>query len=177
MRYLYLKTHRGTGLRYLGTTVQNPMTYLGSGVHWSRHLKKHGRDVETKILFCSNELDEVKEQGIYYSEKWDIVRSKEFANQTIEQGQGGDCGYRQPKGKYRRTPEQIENLRKGAQNRPPTTDETRRKISEGAKLRTDFNWFTHVETGKWIRREGRDAPPGYVRGRKGMKRDEMGRYA
>ena len=49
--YLYKKTHKETGLKYLGKTIsKNPHTYKGSGVYWSYHIKKHGYNVETEIL-------------------------------------------------------------------------------------------------------------------------------
>ena len=40
--YLYVKTHRITGLKYLGKTKQDPYKYRGSGVYWTSHIKKHG---------------------------------------------------------------------------------------------------------------------------------------
>lgn len=48
--YLYLKTHNTTGLKYLGKTVKDPSTYKGSGLHWTRHLAKHGNDVNTEAI-------------------------------------------------------------------------------------------------------------------------------
>lgn len=48
---LYLKTHNQTKMKYLGYTSQNPYNYKGSGVYWSSHIKKHGNDVHTKVLF------------------------------------------------------------------------------------------------------------------------------
>ena len=48
---LYVKTHRVTGLKYFGKTVKpDPYRYRGSGTYWLRHLRKHGYDVETKIV-------------------------------------------------------------------------------------------------------------------------------
>jgi hypothetical protein len=88
--YLYLKTHNKTGLKYLGKTTQDPFKYRGSGLHWGRHIKKHGYDVTTEILFESFDKEEIKEKGIYYSELFDVVASKEFANMRPESGDGGD---------------------------------------------------------------------------------------
>lgn len=49
--YLYKKTHKDTGLKYLGKTIaKDPYSYLGSGVYWTRHLESHGNNVETEIL-------------------------------------------------------------------------------------------------------------------------------
>lgn len=87
--YLYLKTHNKTGLKYLGKTVRDPYQYRGSGLVWNRHLDKHGDDVTTEVLFGTIDVEEFKKAAIEFSEKWNIVESEEFANMTIEQGQGG----------------------------------------------------------------------------------------
>ena len=88
--YLYKKTHKITGLKYLGKTIsKNPYTYKGSGKHWVYHIKKHGYDVETEILKeCSSEK-ELKYWGNYYSTLWNVVESKEWANLKPENGNGG----------------------------------------------------------------------------------------
>jgi hypothetical protein len=87
---LYLKTHNVTGLKYLGTTKkENPYTYKGSGEDWLPHLKEHGYDVTTEILFETTNKDELKTKGLYYSELWDIVESEEFANRIPESAGGG----------------------------------------------------------------------------------------
>ena len=46
--YLYIKQHSITGLKYFGKTTVDPYKYKGSGMHWLRHINKHGREhVET----------------------------------------------------------------------------------------------------------------------------------
>lgn len=87
---LYLKTHKKTGLKYLGKTIQDPYTYLGSGKRWQNHLKKHGTDIKTEILFETDDPKKLAEQGIYYSKLWNVVESKDFANCKEESGDGGD---------------------------------------------------------------------------------------
>ena len=89
MYYLYLKTHNVTGLKYLGKTNSDPFKYKGSGIVWSRHLKKHGNDVTTEILKECKDNKEVREWGIYYSDKWNVVESSKYANLCREEGQGG----------------------------------------------------------------------------------------
>ena len=89
MIYLYLKKHNKTGLKYLGKTTQDPFTYRGSGVYWKNHIKKYGNDVTTEILFQSNDIQEIKKQGLKFSEKWNVVDSKDFANLMEENGVGG----------------------------------------------------------------------------------------
>lgn len=89
--YLYVKTHNKTGLKYLGKTVsKDPHSYPGSGTVWRRHLDKHGYDYTTEILLETDNAEELKEQGVYYSNLWNVVESAEWANLIIEQGDGGD---------------------------------------------------------------------------------------
>jgi len=87
--YLYLKTHNKTGLKYLGKTINDPFKYKGSGKRWLNHIKKHGYDVTTEILFKSTDEERIKEKGIYYSNLWSIIESNEFANLKIEDGNDG----------------------------------------------------------------------------------------
>lgn len=94
--YLYTKTHKITGLKYLGYTGKaDPHKYPGSGIHWVRHLKLHGYDFSTEILHECQSKTEIKERGLYYSELWDIVNVKDengkkiWANLKPESGDGG----------------------------------------------------------------------------------------
>jgi hypothetical protein len=88
--YLYLKTHNKTGLKYLGKTIHDDVdSYKGSGIRWTNHIKKHGYDVTTEILFQSDDKNEFSEFASFLSEELDIVNSNEFANLCPEQGQGG----------------------------------------------------------------------------------------
>jgi hypothetical protein len=90
MIYLYVKTHNKTGLKYLGKTVYDDVdSYQGSGKIWKRHIKKHGYDVTTEIIFVTANKDEIKEKGIYYSNLWNIVESDDWANLKPEEGDGG----------------------------------------------------------------------------------------
>lgn len=87
---LYVKTHRKTGLKYLGKTKQDPYEYLGSGKRWTRHLKKHGNDVDTQVLQRCFSNSSVKAWGLFYSKLWSVVESKKWANLRPEDGDGGD---------------------------------------------------------------------------------------
>ena len=89
---LYKKTHRKTGLKYLGYTSRDPFNYTGSGKHWTRHIAKHGYDVDTEILLQTTNKTEIKEQGLYYSKLWNIVESNDWANLKEESGTGGAMG-------------------------------------------------------------------------------------
>ena len=86
--YLYVKTHNVTGLKYLGTTENNPFKYHGSGKHWKRHYKKHGKDISTQILLVTECEEELIKTGLFFSRLWNVVGSNEWANLTEETGQG-----------------------------------------------------------------------------------------
>jgi len=88
--YLYIKQHKITGLKYFGKTTKDPLTYLGSGKHWRRHIKKHGiKFVETiwHQLFINKE--ELIKYALDFSKNFDIVNSKEWANLKEENGLDG----------------------------------------------------------------------------------------
>jgi len=93
---LYLK-ESPLGLKYLGiTSKKNPFKYKGSGTYWKKHLKAHNfgnNDIKTIILFQTYCQEELKEKGLYYSFKYDIVKSKEFANLCYESGEYSTLGY------------------------------------------------------------------------------------
>ena len=95
MIILYLK-ESPLGLKYLGKCVDtDPYKYKGSGTLWKRHLKTHNiliSEIKSTILFETDNKDELKKMGLYYSELWDVVKNKEFANLIPEQGDGGNTG-------------------------------------------------------------------------------------
>ena len=131
--YLYLKTHNKTGLKYLGKTIYNPFKYNGSGKYWLKHLKKHGNDITTKILKECDSESEIKKWGLYYSNKWDIVNSNEFANLTEETGNGGICWQIHPclgKSKTKEIKNKISKSLIGvSQGNPnPHSEKTKQKI-------------------------------------------------
>ena len=90
MYKLYLKEHKNTGLKYLGYTKREDChQYQGSGVYWKKHIKKHGYSVQTKILFETNNKDELKKMGMYYSNLWNVSDNPSFANLKTEEGISG----------------------------------------------------------------------------------------
>lgn len=95
MHFLLLKTHIKTGLKYLckktTDTEHKCYSYKGSGVAWKKHLKKYGNNVKTVILERCKTVKELRRKGLYYSKKWNVVKSLEFANLTEETG--NFCGY------------------------------------------------------------------------------------
>lgn len=87
--FLYIKTYNITGMKYLGVTKNDPHTYMGSGIHWNNHIKKHGYYVSTEIIYESNKKEDISSAGLYYSIFYDIVKSPKWANEVDELGQGG----------------------------------------------------------------------------------------
>lgn len=93
--YLYVKTHKITGLKYLGQTSRNPFKYCGSGVDWLYHLKRFGNDVHTEILLQTQDKEERNYWGRYYSALFNIKTgmddfgNKIWANRILETGGGG----------------------------------------------------------------------------------------
>ena len=88
--YLYVKQHRVTNLKYFGmTTKDDPYKYMGSGQHWLRHLKVHGRNVETTHLWEFENYDDSESFALHFSEENRIVESKEWANIRPEHGRQG----------------------------------------------------------------------------------------
>lgn len=89
MLYLYIKTHNKTGLKYLGKTNRDDYhSYPGSGIRWKRHLDKYGYDYTTRILLATDDKEELKETGLFFSKLFNVVKSKEWANFQDEKGDG-----------------------------------------------------------------------------------------
>lgn len=89
MIYLYVKTHKTTGLKYLGkTTAKDPHKYRGSSKYWRSHLNVHGTNYTTTILLATEDKQAIKETGLFFSKLWNVVKSKEWANFQEEKGDG-----------------------------------------------------------------------------------------
>jgi hypothetical protein len=86
--YLYKKTHRQTGTKYLGQTRKDPLVYKGSGVDWTKHIQKYGYDVDTEILLETTDKNEMTKMGRYYSNLWNVVQDTTWANRIPETGGG-----------------------------------------------------------------------------------------
>ncbi len=89
--YLYIKQHSITGLKYFGkTTKDDPTKYLGSGIHWKRHIKKHGIEHVKTLWYQSFDNEEsLVEYATKFSQQNNIVESKEWANLKGENGLDG----------------------------------------------------------------------------------------
>lgn len=144
--YILLKTHNVTGKKYLCRHVtkneQTCYSYIGSGIYWKRHLKKHGNDVSTEIIAKCSSYEEAKIIGLHYSNKWNIVESEEFANLVSESGQGGAevakqrktfnrFGFERPANRY---PGQSNPAKKPGVGEKISAKLTGRKITWGEKI-------------------------------------------
>lgn len=149
MIYIYLKTHKITGLKYLGKTVRDPFKYKGSGKRWCRHLAKHGNDVETQILFESNNPVEIKQQGEYYSALWNIVEDQTFANLKPESGDGGDTSM-------------CESYLEGIKRRD-TSGSKNSMYGRSAIVENNIRWYNNGVDNVYV--SAGTEPPGFVAGR------------
>lgn len=94
--WLYIKQHTITGKLYFGkTTASDPYKYPGSGLVWQRHINKHGTDhVVTLYAELFNSFDECRQFALEFSNKMNIVESKQWANLKLEDGMmGGSYKY------------------------------------------------------------------------------------
>jgi NUMOD3 motif len=136
--YLYHKISP-LGLNYLGVTHQDPYIYMGSGVYWKRHLKSHNfisEDIKTIILFETTDEKELIEKSTYYSEVYDIVNSKKWANLIPETGNNSVLGMKHSE----ETKKKLSKIHKGrfvGDKNPmfgkPVSDNTINKIREANK--------------------------------------------
>lgn len=131
--YLYVKKHNKTGLKYLGFTKNDPDSYRGSGHYWKQHILKHKYDVTTKIIAAFDNIEDLREAGLYYSKLWNVVESDEWANLKLEEGDGGHGLVHNEKTKHqiskkltgrKISPEHLQNSIK-AQNRPEVIEKHR----------------------------------------------------
>ncbi len=91
--HLYVKTHKVTGLKYFGRTIKDPFKYAGSGLHWLRHLKKHGRDLTTEVIGTYTDSDKLHADAFQFSVDNSIVESHLWANLITETGYAGIDGW------------------------------------------------------------------------------------
>jgi len=134
--YLLKKTHPKTGLMYLCKTVQNPLTYKGSGKDWLPHLAQYGDDHYTEIIRECQSKEEFKYWGRYYSRLWHIVTAQDdfgnkiWANQKIEGGDGGSRPNPTPESRAKRSASA-----KAAHARMTPEDRAKRSASKSAATR------------------------------------------
>ena len=134
MIYLYVKTHKITGLKYFGkTTRKDPISYTGSGKYWKNHIKKYGKHFDTEILASFEDIKECEKFALKFSEENNIVNSNEWANLKEENGLDGN-----PKG-IKFSEEHKDKIRKSRIGKcyNDFDDETRLKMSRASKLKVE----------------------------------------
>jgi hypothetical protein len=153
--YLYVKTHNKTGLKYLGKTVkEDPHSYPGSGKVWRRHLAKYGYDYTTEILLETDSEQELKEKGVYYSNLWNVVESKNWANLMIEQGDGGNTSH-------------TTGFKEGIKNRN-TNGKNNPMYGRSAIAEQNLRWYNNGIHNIYVTENTQ--PSDYVSGRINLKR-------
>lgn len=84
---LMIKTHNKTNLKYLCITKKDDyIKYTGSGKYWKNHLKKHGVDINTVLLFQHDDYEIFVQECLYYSVLYNVVLDEEWANAIPEAG-------------------------------------------------------------------------------------------
>ena len=88
---LLVKEHNVTGKKYFCKTTRLDVVhwYLGSGIHWKRHLKIHGKNVTTGILGFYLDKQKCVDAALAFSKENNIVESKEWLNLIEENGLSG----------------------------------------------------------------------------------------
>ncbi|WP_062529109.1 hypothetical protein [Demequina rhizosphaerae] len=84
--HLYVKTHRVTGLKYFGRTVDDPYTYRGSGAYWVRHIGAYGNDVTTTVLGTFTDRADLRAAARDFSRENEVATSLSWANLLPEDG-------------------------------------------------------------------------------------------
>ncbi len=157
--YLYVKTHKITGLKYLGYTKRNPYTYLGSGSYWNDHLRIHGNHIDTEVLLETDSKDTIKSTGRYYSNLWDVVNAKDesgkklWANLKPEEGTGGSIPRTTPVPKS--VGKKISKKLKGRVN-GPHSEERKQNIAKskiGIHKGMSYEEIYGEEEGKALRKD------------------------
>ena len=158
LHYLMIKTHNVTGMKYLckksTKNIKRCFTYLGSGVFWQRHLKKHGKNITTEIIETCSCMASFREKGLFWSNFYNVVDSPNWANLVAEDGGNSNNS----------TFEQMVQNRKAAHNKIKNTPEyieTRKKCGEKTRER---------QLGKPVKER---MPEGWVDPRKGKKMKDI----
>lgn len=131
--FLYIKQHLITGKLYFGKTTQDPEKYSGSGIYWTRHIAKHGKQHVINLWYCLyHDKQECTNFAISFSKTNNIVESRDWANYTIENGiDGFASGNDHPM----KNPLVREKLSKSVKGVPkaPRTKEHNEHISQSIK--------------------------------------------
>ncbi len=129
---LYIKQCPHCGLKYFGKTIVKDIeNYSGSGLRWTRHLKKHG--VEPVHLWNSDWYydESITRFATKFSVINKIVESQDWANLAIENGiQGGDLGKEINEKISKTLNSQDWKLKVGKENRRKQGESLRKTMSD-----------------------------------------------
>ena len=91
--YLYIKQHSVTRKLYFGKTSRSHkqmLSYLGSGKHWTQHIKNHGIEHVVTLWYCLfYNKEDIEMFATLFSNQQNIVESKDWLNLKIEDGLAG----------------------------------------------------------------------------------------
>lgn len=150
MFYLMIKTHNTTGLKYLcKCTDKDPYKYKGSGTYWKRHLRQHGYDISTEVVYESEDIAEFNKICLEYSNKFDVKMSEEWANLILETGLDGGTTHNNPYwlNGFKHSEESRQKIAEASRKRATgriLSEETKLKISNKLKNQKAF-WLKDVE--------------------------------
>lgn len=149
--YLYIKQHTITGKLYFGKTtrpLKRMLSYKGSGVHWTRHIKYHGAE-HVVTLWYQLYLDpfNLVTDALFFSHKMEIVKSDSWLNLTVEHGLDGNGHPGELNGRYGATVSEAQKARQRATLAKRTKEQnkasysrvkTSEELSKIAKARAIF---------------------------------------
>ena len=165
MFYLMIKTHNKTGLKYLcKCSNRDPHKYKGSGVYWKRHLKEHGSDIMTEVVFQTEDLNEFNAVCLKYSKDLNVKSSDEWANLIEENGLDGGTTHNNPywlKG-FKHSEDAKRRIGESARERAlgrTLSDETKLKISDALKGQ-EVSWLKGIEKSEEHRKKLSDSQKG-----------------
>ena len=149
---LYIKQHSVTKLKYFGKTTRDPYKYNGSGKHWIRHIKKHGKQHVVTIWVSEPFIDSIiiSEFALSFSKDNNIVESELWANLINENGLDG-C---------------VAGTKLG-----PLSTEHKQKISEAGKGKTiSAETRQRISDARKGKPNGREGIPSPLKGRPSPKK-------
>jgi hypothetical protein len=97
---LLVMTHKITGKKYFCKTalLKRIKNYKGSGIHWKRHLAKHGSEIDVGVYGFYVDMDRCVNAALEFSKANNIVESDEWLNHMEENGlTGWPCGELNPR--------------------------------------------------------------------------------
>ena len=141
---LYIKKHKGTGLKYFGRTTQEVYSYPGSGTYWKNHCNKYGWDIETTDVFYFETQEECTEFALKFSKDNNIVESKDWANMMEEDGLIGFAAG--PRSSVTRS--KISFSKKGKKPNPESVEKGRQTQIKNWQAKSLEEKKAHAELGR-----------------------------